>query len=174
MPQPQPMQPEQPPQPAPNAPASEEEMDIFSDQPANNQIPAAPQAPDSMQQTILTPKEQEELFKREKLSTIQKVILVIIALVVIAGLVGGGIWLYLTLVSNDTNEGAATEVNENVVPVEVDTTVKADADGDGLNVEEEIKYGSDPEKADTDGDGYTDGEEVKNGYNPAGEGKLKK
>ena len=48
----------------------------------------------------------------------------------------------------------------------------ADTDGDGLNLAQELMYGTDPNKADTDGDGYSDGVEVKGGYNPLGAGKL--
>lgn len=47
-----------------------------------------------------------------------------------------------------------------------------DDDADGLTVQEEVQYGTDPAKIDSDGDGYSDGDEVKGGYNPAGEGAL--
>lgn len=75
------------------------------------------------------------------------------------------------------------------------TAVVIDTDGDGLNDDDEAKYGTDIQKidtdedtltdyeelmiwktdplvADTDGDGYSDGTEVKNGFNPLGSGKL--
>ncbi|MBI5230198.1 MAG: hypothetical protein HY981_02800 [Candidatus Magasanikbacteria bacterium] len=75
------------------------------------------------------------------------------------------------------------------------TSPAVDADGDGLTDQQEIQYGTDPQKADTDGDnltdyeeifiwhtnplnpdtdgdGYSDGQEVKNGFNPNGSGKL--
>lgn len=51
---------------------------------------------------------------------------------------------------------------------------KKDTDKDGLNDDDEKKYGTNPNKKDTDGDGYSDFEELKNGYNPLGKGKLKK
>ena len=35
-----------------------------------------------------------------------------------------------------------------------------DSDGDGLNDEDELRYGTDPHKADTDGDGLNDWEEI--------------
>ena len=51
---------------------------------------------------------------------------------------------------------------------------KKDTDKDGLNDDDEKKYGTNINKKDTDGDGYSDFEEVRNGYNPLGKGKLKK
>lgn len=48
----------------------------------------------------------------------------------------------------------------------------ADADEDGLALEQEQKYHTNPNMADSDGDGYLDGEEVVNGYNPMGKGRL--
>ena len=69
-----------------------------------------------------------------------------------------------------------------------------DADRDGLTIEEEEQYGTDPQNfdtdedgiidgdevylktnplaADSDGDGFDDAVELKSGYNPLGEGKL--
>ena len=47
-----------------------------------------------------------------------------------------------------------------------------DADNDGLSIDEEKLYMTDPNNPDTDGDGYSDGDEVKAGYNPNGEGVL--
>jgi hypothetical protein len=41
-----------------------------------------------------------------------------------------------------------------------------DADGDGLNIDEETAQGTDPNNADTDGDGVNDGTEVANGTDP--------
>ena len=41
-----------------------------------------------------------------------------------------------------------------------------DIDGDGLNKEQEIKYGTLLDSKDSDGDGRMDGAEVKNGYSP--------
>ncbi len=78
---------------------------------------------------------------------------------------------------------------------ELVASVEVDADGDGLDAEQESNYGSsdqnidtdsdgltdvqeiktyktDPANPDTDGDSYSDGSEVENGYNPLGEGKL--
>ncbi len=42
----------------------------------------------------------------------------------------------------------------------------SDSDEDGLNLGEEIVYGTDFGNSDTDGDGYKDGDEANNNYNP--------
>lgn len=42
----------------------------------------------------------------------------------------------------------------------------ADPDMDGLNNNEEYRYGTDPTNPDTDQDGFLDGDEIKNGFNP--------
>lgn len=47
-----------------------------------------------------------------------------------------------------------------------DTEPRVDQDADGLDIEEETTYGTDPTKWDTDGDGLDDGSEVANGLNP--------
>lgn len=41
-----------------------------------------------------------------------------------------------------------------------------DADQDGLSLEEEKAYGTDPSNNDTDGDSYSDGVEIESGYDP--------
>jgi len=41
-----------------------------------------------------------------------------------------------------------------------------DADGDGLNAEQEAEAGTDPDVADSDGDGFDDGDEVSDGTSP--------
>ncbi|MBU0731595.1 hypothetical protein KKC88_01810 [Patescibacteria group bacterium] len=169
-PAPQPPQPEQAPQAEPQQPQADA-VDIFSETESKAAPGGAPQQAPTMQQTILTPKEQDELFKREKLSTVQKLILIIIAVLVIAGLVGGGIWLYLTLTKDSGAQPEAVEVIEEG-PVNEEIVI-IDTDKDGLTDLEEEKYGSDPNKKDSDGDGFNDGEEVKNGFDPMGPGKLK-
>ncbi|MFH1536562.1 MAG: hypothetical protein ABID45_01080 [Patescibacteria group bacterium] len=179
----------------PNDKGPNDPIDIFADQkpeqaqPGPQAAPPQTQAPKpepTIQQTILTPKEQEELFKREKLSTLQKIILIVISILVIGALVGGGIWLYFALTSTDsteTNTNANTNtVNENTNAVTVNenentntntnTDPNKDTDKDGLTDADEAKYGTDKNKKDTDGDGYNDGEEVEGGYNPLGEGNL--
>lgn len=49
---------------------------------------------------------------------------------------------------------------------------QADADNDGLTLEQEYLYLTNPFSDDTDGDGYKDGEEIVNGNSPTGNGKL--
>lgn len=49
---------------------------------------------------------------------------------------------------------------------------QADADNDGLTLEQEYLYLTNPFDEDTDDDGYKDGEEIVNGNSPTGNGKL--
>jgi hypothetical protein len=46
------------------------------------------------------------------------------------------------------------------------TEPSVDQDEDGLDIDEETTYGTDPTKWDTDGDGLDDGSEIANGLNP--------
>jgi len=48
-----------------------------------------------------------------------------------------------------------------------------DSDNDGLTLQEEYLFGTNPQKADTDGDGYNDGTEIKNGYDPTAPGEVR-
>lgn len=141
---------------------------------------------------------------------------VAVLLILIAG---GAFWVWRSSAKRDSASApasqsknevpAAPSANENtpadiLAPATATTTKIAepqppspaiDADGDGLTDQQEIQYGTDPQKADTDGDaltdyeeifiwhtnplnpdtdgdGYSDGQEVKNGFNPNGSGKL--
>lgn len=149
--------------------------------------PKAPITPTSIpvqQQSILSDEEQREMLRRDKLSRVQKVILIIITFIVLGSLVGGGVWLYITIKPFDDsdNSGIATDNNSNSnvninstrnnKNVVANTNTTIDTDSDGLSDTDEKKYGTDINNKDTDGDGYSDGEEVKNGYNPLGNGKL--
>jgi len=50
--------------------------------------------------------------------------------------------------------------------------LKKDADNDGLGLEDEYKYSTDPNNSDTDKDGYNDGTEIAAGYDPTSLGRL--
>ena len=127
---------------------------------SSEQTPAdQPNVPPLSEQT------HEELFGENKLSSGQKIGIIAVFLIVIAGLAVGGFFLYQRISEDDqvlvnTNE----QVNKN--------TANVDSDNDGLTDEQELTYGTDPNNADTDGDGYSDGDEVQSGYNPNGPGTL--
>lgn len=128
---------------------------LFSQTPPTiDQKPPAPTlSPETVHQAILSEIEQEELFGRERLSTWQKVVIVTIAVLTLAVIAGGGVWVYITVTAPATQEAPITG---------------KDTDGDGLSDNEERNYGTDPKQKDTDGDGYSDFEEIKNGYSPLG------
>jgi len=86
-----------------------------------------------------------------------------------------GVWNY-TIVANDT-AGNVTSDSVNItvyapvppvaVPPAIGVRVPHDRDGEGLSdIDEMLKFGSDPDKADTDGDGISDGDEIARGTNP--------
>lgn len=146
--------------------------------------------------------EMLEMFKRESLSPLQKITLIIVTVLVIAALIGGGVWLYIWLDPlNSSTEDETTNDNQNMIVNTNDTNsivvppAEADTDGDGIKDVTEKKYGTDPTKIDTDGDElsdydeievyntkplipdtdgdtYLDGNEVRNGYDPNGPGRL--
>lgn len=128
-----------------------------------------PVAPESISQH-----EAEEqmvaLFKRASLSTVQKIILGVVTVLVLGGIVGLGIWLYVSLQPFSQTSNDST----NNIPVLGDTNTtnnnnsdSQDTDGDGLSdyVEQNI-YHTNPLKPDSDSDGYNDGAEVSSGHNP--------
>ncbi len=54
-----------------------------------------------------------------------------------------------------------------VIPTTPPVSTNVDTDGDGLSdVQETVRYGTNPELSDSDGDGLNDGEEVKGGTDP--------
>jgi hypothetical protein len=132
--------------------------------------------PQTAQQYMLTPEDEEELFGRERLTVGTKLLVVGAVVAVLGVIIAGGLVLYTRL----TGEGVTMQVpgkNTNQVTPGSGVNVSSapstqDADSDGLTAQEETRYGTDPAKKDTDGDGYSDGEEVKNGYSPKGPGKL--
>ncbi|HBW73754.1 MAG: hypothetical protein UX10_C0008G0012 [Candidatus Magasanikbacteria bacterium GW2011_GWA2_45_39] len=144
---------------------------------------------------------------------------IIAVVVLVVFIAGGAFWVWRSSTKRAATPSAASvpqaetpvapaaTLNENVpvsAPNVTATTTETvaqppspavDADGDGLTDQQEIQYGTDPQKADTDGDdltdyeeifiwhtnplnpdtdgdGYSDGQEVKNGFNPNGSGKL--
>lgn len=114
--------------------------------------------------------EMVALFKRASLSTVQKIILVVVTVLVLSSIIGLGVWLYVTLqpfsqTSNDTTN--TTQALGNTDLTSNSNVNSQDTDGDGLtdNAEQTI-YHTNPLKADTDGDGYSDGQEVQSGHNP--------
>ena len=138
----------------------------------------------TMKQIALTQDEQDELFGREKLSFMQKIIIVVIAIIVLGAILGGGLWLYVQVYGNPVadiisvteSEQTPTEQPTTTTPViqeqieeqkaEEQISPIADSDEDGLSDIREKELGTDPLNPDTDGDGYNDGEEVANGYSP--------
>lgn len=144
-------------------------MDVFIQPTVQQQGPQgmAPAAidtqmdPPTIQQAALSDTEKDELFGREKLSSIQKIIIIIIVLVALGLILGAGIWIY-TKVNSDGF--VPKEENQKVEP----TTTNADSDGDSLIDQKEAELGTDPNNTDSDGDGYLDGEEVENGFDPLG------
>lgn len=163
-------------------------------QPAPVSIHTAPTHP-GQPNPLLTEQASVEMFKRTGLSRRQKLILIGITIVVFASLIGGGIWLYVSLDPFATRPNANTanannaNATTNIPLQELDTDKdgvrdidekryasdpnKADTDDDGLNDYLEIfQYKTKPNIADSDGDTYLDGDEVEHGYDPNGPGKL--
>lgn len=56
--------------------------------------------------------------------------------------------------------------------LETEIILATDEDGDGLSTEEELVFGTDPQKTDSNDNSYADLVEVENGYNPATPGPL--
>ncbi|OGM00906.1 hypothetical protein A2480_00200 [Candidatus Uhrbacteria bacterium RIFOXYC2_FULL_47_19] len=71
--------------------------------------------------------------------------------------------------SSDRSMSIGTQVG---LPASTMEFRNADSDGDGLNNQLEIFFGSDPYNPDSDGDGMNDGDEVAAGQDPGGAGKL--
>jgi flagellar basal body-associated protein FliL len=65
-------------------------------------------------------------------------------------------------INENTNENINTNENTNENIVETDL----DSDNDGLSIEEELVFGTNPNLEDTDKDGYKDGQEITSLYNP--------
>ncbi len=135
-----------------------------------------------------------ELFKRTGLSSSQKILVVIVAIVVILALVGAGIWIFMVLdpfssVNRTTVNSNENSTTTNIPLQELDTdkdgirdiderrygtsSTAVDTDADGLGDYAEVnQYHTSPILLDTDGDGYNDKSELDNGYDPNGPGRL--
>lgn len=134
-----------------------------------------------------------DMFKRTGLNPLQKIGLIVVAIVVVAGLVGIGMWLFYTLdpfaapvrEQQQTNNSSNSSIPLQELDSDKDgirdiderrygtDAQLADTDGDGLSDYTELnQYDTDPLVADTDGDTYLDGDEIANGYDPFGPGRL--
>lgn len=123
-------------------------------------------------ETALSDEEMADMFRRETLSPMQRILMFVVIIIIVGLFVGGGIWVYTMLdpfatqvntdkISN-TEQGTNTQIEEtSVVPLR-----ELDSDADGVLDINEAKYGTDPKNPDTDGDGYTDGSEIQGGYDP--------
>jgi hypothetical protein len=123
------------------------------------QVPlgAAPVDPPTAQQSAMIDLDQDDLFAKEKMSSVQKTVIVLIVLFVLGSVIAAGMWLYFSYYADGVSFGGS-DVVEEVAPV--------DTDGDGLDDARENTIGTDPNNPDTDGDGYLDGEEIQNGFSP--------
>ena len=125
--------------------------------------------------TALTDQEMADMFKRETLSPLQRILMMVVILVIVGLFVGGGIWLYSVLdpfsseVNTDSGVGSeqSDATGDESVVADPDVPLhELDTDGDGLRDIDEKKYGTDIDVIDTDGDGHSDSSEVNNGYDP--------
>lgn len=85
----------------------------------------------------------------------------------------GSLTLTTTTTLKDVNKDVSVTAPEKWKTLEeIERMISGDTDGDGLSLQEEQVYGTDPNKADTDGDGFKDGDEVNRGFNPKGPGRI--
>lgn len=147
-------QPQAPIQPQPAEPAGASGMFAAPGVPG----PTALVDPPSSQQAAMIDLEDSELFARERLSGIQKGLIVGVVVILLLALLGGGYWIYTAFYDSGITIGTSAD------PVEVSPDI--DTDQDGLTDARESTIGTDPANPDSDGDGYADGEEVKNGFSP--------
>jgi hypothetical protein len=85
----------------------------------------------------------------------------------------GSLTLTTTTTLKDVNKDVSVTAPEKWKTLEeVERMISGDSDEDGLSLQEEQAYGTDPNKADTDGDGFKDGDEVNRGFNPKGPGRV--
>lgn len=77
-----------------------------------------------------------------------------------------------SLIAANDRAGCASVIDEDLRMRCVDRIGIPDADADGLDYDQEVRYGTSDLARDSDGDGFSDGDEVRNGYNPNGPGML--
>lgn len=171
-------QPQQQAKPAPTV----HEIDLFAPptaEPTPSPVPHTPQAIQPTEaaywpQPTLTPEDHETLFGRERLTKTHKIIIAIVTIVVLGVLIGGGAWMYFSLIAPSTTPPTDTSNTVNnstptpnvTPPVQNSNASTVDTDNDGLTDDAERRLGTNPRNPDTDGDSYTDGDEVENGYSP--------
>lgn len=87
------------------------------------------------QQNVLTEEEQSEMLKRDKLSKVQKIILIVITVVVLGALIGGGIWLVysLDLFGSKTNANANANTNGAVLNGNANKKLNANVNSGKVN-----------------------------------------
>lgn len=120
-------------------------------------------------------KKAEELRKKEKKakSGNKNVVFLSIGFVILAILIGGGVFAWVVLNQAPEEIEEVTEVDETEEEVEIvlepeipELQPGRDTDSDGLTDVEERLYGTDPRNPDTDGDSFLDGNEVFHLYDP--------
>lgn len=167
---------------------------MFEDVPPATPIQPTPLAKPKPAPVPMADQAAIELFKRTGLNPGQKIGLLITAIVVLGGLVGVGIWLFMKLdpfagplreQAEQNNNATTTNIPLQDLDSDKDglrdiderrfgtNANLADSDSDGLNDYAELnQYRTDPLLGDTDGDTYLDGAEIANGYDPLGPGRL--
>lgn len=104
-----------------------------------------------------------------------KIKIVLFVFIIIAVLVGAGVYFFV-LNKKDDAVGPKEEENVEIVKDEEEKTAEIDktldTDQDKLPDYLEEIIGTDKNKADTDGDSYDDLTEIKNGYDPLSDGKY--
>ncbi len=192
--------PPQPGQSTPSGPPYQPRTEPVGSESTTQQASVQQQSAGVLPKTYAADQEMVDMFKRESLSSTQKIVLIIITVIVVGALIGGGVWLFFLLDPFSNQPVENTNAVENVNTLESNENINqpvdsGDADGDGLKDVDEKKRGTDPNNpdtdgdgltdyeeieiyatkpliTDTDGDGYADGSEIDNGYDPNGPGKL--
>lgn len=117
--------------------------------------------------STVTTNEQQELFGREQLSQGQKFGIFLVTIFALGSVIGGGVWLYFAVHTQDTQNTTTPKNNIQNEKSTIQTDpARTDTDGDGLMDKQEQQWGTDVANPDTDGDGFKDGDEVSHGYSP--------